>query len=179
MTVFFVAGVHSVGKTTACSEVASRLSIRHYAASKLIREEKASAVSTTSKVVADLEANQQLLVAGVHRLLDAGERFLLDGHFTLLTSGGIEPIPVRVFEHLRLAGIVLFSDRPEAIVARALKRDGSAFSVDMVRHHQERERAHAHDVALACNVPLFLLNAFDATGLENAVRDWFAAASLK
>lgn len=179
MTVFFVAGVHGVGKTTACSEVASRLSIGHYAASKLIREEKASAISANGKVVADLEANQQLLVAGVHRLLDTGHRFLLDGHFTLLTSGGIEPIPVRVFEHLRLAGIVLFSDRPEAIVARALKRDGTASSVDMVHHHQEQERAHAHDVALACNIPLFLLNAFDATGLEKVVHDWFAGARFK
>jgi adenylate kinase len=179
MTVFFVAGVHGVGKTTACSEVANRLSIGHYTASKLIREERASAISTSSKVVADLQANQQLLVAGVHRLLDTGKRFLLDGHFTLLTSSGIEPIPIRVFEHLRLAGIVLFSDFPEAIVARALERDGTASSVEVVHQHQELECAHAKDVALACNIPLFSLNAFDVTGLENAVRDWFANASVK
>lgn len=174
-----MAGVHGVGKTTACSQVASRLCIGHYAASKLIREEKASAISTNSKIVADLEANQQLLVTGVNRLLEAGQRFLLDGHLTLITSGGIEPIPVRVFERLNLAGIVLFSDHPEAIVARAIERDGTASSVAMVRHHQERERAHAHDVAVACDVPLFLLNAFDVMGLEKAVYDWFSGERSK
>lgn len=172
MSVYFVAGIHGVGKTTACAEVAKSLGIGHYAASEIIRGEKTAAVPDNSKVVADLDANQQLLVTGVHRILSARERFLLDGHFTLRTVNGVEPIPIPVFEHLRVRGLVLYFDAPENIAARVAERDGGALAVESVRLHQDAEMEHGHAVAQVLSVPLIRLDAFDTDGLKRAVLSW-------
>jgi len=94
MGVIFVAGVHAVGKTTACTHAARTLSIAHYTASSLIKAEKASAIPEWGKVVADIEGNQNLLIRGVRRvLLENRGRIILDGHFTLPNAkGDIEAI---------------------------------------------------------------------------------------
>lgn len=172
MSVFFIAGVHGVGKTTACVEVAKTLNFGHYAASTIIREAKAPAVSEKTKIVADLTANQNLLIAGVSRLVKGGQRLFLDGHFTLRTSVGIEPIPVKFFKCLKIRGIVLYYDAPEKIAARLAKRDSFSPTVEVVRSHQCQEIDHAKTVSNSLSVPLVLLKAFDSKGLELIVREW-------
>ena len=42
MKVIFVAGIHAVGKSSACKFLSSETGIPHYTASQIIREEKAS-----------------------------------------------------------------------------------------------------------------------------------------
>jgi len=172
MSVVFVAGVHGVGKTTACAKAASSLMIGHYAASAVIRGEKASAVSETSKIVADLDANQLLLINGVRRIASQGERFLLDGHFTLKSSLGIEPIPTAVFEQLGLRGSVLYWDHPEQIAARIAERDGVEADLDSIHRHQQLEVAHARAVANELSIPLVELSAFDVEGLIQSIMEW-------
>ena len=75
MKVIFVAGIHGVGKTTGCMAVAEELGIPYYTASQIIKGEKASAVVEQSKLVADIDENQRLLIQGVSKLIKGG-RFL-------------------------------------------------------------------------------------------------------
>lgn len=173
MKVIFVAGIHAVGKSTACMAVADEFGIPHFSASQIIRGERLSAVDEKSKLVADVVDNQRLLIQGVSRILERG-RFLLDGHFTMRrkSDGGIEAIHAEVFRELHVGGIVLYTDHPEEIAMRMHARDGVLQPVEMLKAHQEAEIAHAKHVAVTIAVPLVILRAFDITGTENAIRSW-------
>lgn len=170
MEIIFVAGIHGVGKTTGCKAVAEELGIPHYTASQVIRGEKASAVAEQSKLVADIDENQRLLIQGVSRLIKGG-RFLLDGHFTIRreSDGGIEAVHVDVFRQLRIEGIVIYTDAPSEIAKRIQRRDGILPPVGLLQSHQDAEIAHAKHVAAALSLPLAVLQAFDTDGMKRAI----------
>ena len=175
MKVIFVAGIHAVGKTTVCKAVSDEFGVPHYTASQIIRDEKSSAVSANSKLVAEVADNQRLLIQGVSRLLEGGI-FLLDGHFTMRrkSDGGIEAIHADVFRELRIGGVVLFTDHPEEISKRMHKRDGVSQPVEMFRSHQDAEVAHAKHIADTLGLPIVILQAFDTEGMAKAIKDWTA-----
>ncbi|ARO88760.1 AAA family ATPase [Nitrosospira lacus] len=170
MKVIFVAGIHGVGKTTGCMAVAEELGIPYYTASQIIKGEKASAVVEQSKLVADIDENQRLLIQGVSKLIKGG-RFLLDGHFTIQreSDGGIQAVPVDIFRQLRIEGIVTYTDAPSKIAKRMQLRDGVLPSVGLLQAHQEAEIAHAKHVAAVLSVPLVVLQAFDTDGMKQAI----------
>lgn len=173
MKVVFVAGIHAVGKSSACKTVSDKLGIPHFTASQIIRDEKSSAVSAESKLVTDIAENQRLLVQGVSRLLKNGQ-FLLDGHFTMRrkSDGNIEPIHVDVFHNLRVGGILLFIDHPENISKRMHARDGVLHPIEILQSHQEAEIAHATYVANTLGLPMATLQAFDIKGMVKAINAW-------
>lgn len=173
MKVIFVAGIHAVGKSTVCEVVAGEFGIPHFTASQIIRDEKSSAISMSSKLVADVVDNQRLLIQGVSRLLQDGH-LLLDGHFTVRCKLDecIEPVDIDVFRELRVGGIVLFTDNPEEISKRMYNRDGVFHAVELFQSHQDAEIAHAKYVARMLNLPMVELQAFDKDGLMNAMLNW-------
>ncbi|MBU0622897.1 MAG: AAA family ATPase [Gammaproteobacteria bacterium] len=173
MRVIFVAGVHAVGKSTACQFVSNEFGIPYFTASQIIREERASAIAENSKLVADVDGNQKLLLQGVSKRCGVG-RLLLDGHFTMRrkTDGEIEAIHIDVFRELRIAGVVLFTDHPEQISKRMLERDGATLPTEMFREHQDAELAHAKFVAESLKRPMVVLRAFDIDSMSKAVQGW-------
>ena len=173
MKVIFVAGIHAVGKSTACKVVSGEFGIPHFTASQIIRDEKSSAVSANSKLVADVVDNQRLLIQGVSRRLEEGH-FLLDGHFTMRrqSDGDIEAIHVDVFRELCVESVVLFTDHPEEIAKRMHTRDGVLHPVEMFRAHQEAEIAHAKHVANTLGLPIVSLQAFDTESMVNVIASW-------
>lgn len=173
MKVIFVAGIHAVGKSTVCNVVSDEFGIPHLTASQIIRDEKSSAVSANSKLVADVMDNQRLLIQGVARLLETGY-LLLDGHFTMRrkSDAGIEPVHVDVFRDLRVGSVVLFTDHPEEIAKRMYARDGVLHPVGMFQSHQDAEIAHAKHVADTLGLPIVTLEAFDTKGMVNAMTSW-------
>lgn len=174
MGVIFVAGVHAVGKTTACEEAARICAVPHYSASGLIKSEKQAAIPERGKVVKDIEGNQELLVRGTRRVLaESAGRVLLDGHFTLPNQAGeIEKIEFDVFHLLSLDCAVVYQDDPKEIANRLAERDGEVRSVELIAHHQSEELVHAENVSSQLGVPLVLLDAFDAAGLIKALSKW-------
>lgn len=177
MGVIFVAGVHAVGKTTACAHAAGAMDLVHYTASGLIKAEKASAIPERGKSVSDVDGNQVHLICGVEKArMQHQGRIILDGHFTLSKPNGqIEAIAIEVFRALVLDGVVVYHDEPTAIAARLNQRDGENRSPDVIAHHQNAELAHARLVATELNIPLKLLAAFDAKGLVSSIADWIEA----
>lgn len=171
MGVFFIGGVHGVGKSTCCQEVAERTGLEFFTASDLIKAEQKSAIGENSKAVLGTGLNQKLLIAGVRKRVKCNDkRVLLDGHFTLLQSSGeIILIEVNVFERLGLEGIAVFRDDPAAIYSRRQKRDGKACSSTEIRIHQDREIDYAHIVSSHLGIPIVILNAFDSDGLAQAI----------
>jgi len=175
MGVIFVAGVHGVGKTTACAYAVRSLGLAHYSASSLIKSEKNSAVPEQGKVVADVKGNQALLIRGVEKACGKHQgRIILDGHFTLAKPDGrIEAVEIEVFSSLSLDGVVVYHDEPAAIAERLHKRDGENHSVDAIAMHQDSELAHAQLVAVELGMPLEQLSAFDSDGLIATISRWW------
>jgi len=173
MGVIFVAGVHAVGKTTACQEAAKVCAIPHYSASALIKREKEAAIPQRGKVVTDIGSNQEILVRGTRRALaESDGNILLDGHFTLLNQAGeIERIEFDVFRLLRLDCAVIYQDDPKKISDRLGERDGETPSVDLIAHHQSEELLYAKDVSNKLGISLTILNAFDTTGLIEVLNE--------
>lgn len=175
MGVIFVAGVHGVGKTTACAHAVKSLGVAHYSASGLIKKEKADSISARGKAVADIERNQALLVRGVEKACGQHRgRIVLDGHFTILkTEGGIEAVAIEIFSLLGLNGIVVYHDDPVAIAERLHMRDGESYLVDVIARQQGSELAHAQLVATELNLPLEILSAFDSDALVATISRWW------
>lgn len=171
MGVIFVAGVHGVGKTTCCVEVTKQIGVPHHTASGIIKAEKASAIAESSKNVRDVQGNQDHLVQGVRKIIEAGEkRFILDGHFTLLdTHGQIQIVATDVFALLNIDGVVVFYDDPERIKARLQERDKRDWDVSLLQMHQDAELAHSRLVATTLQLPIVKLEAFDSSGLVEFV----------
>ena len=167
MSVIFVAGVHGVGKTTCCTEATKILLVPHYTASSVIKSEKASAISGLSKKVRDVNENQDHLINGVQKIIDAGaRRFILDGHFTILSSQGqVMAIDVEVFARLNIGAVVVYQDDPHQIHARLHIRDKSGSDVVSITAHQNMELEHARAVTATLQVPIVHLSAFDSSGL--------------
>ena len=175
MGIIFVAGIHGVGKTSVCQEVTKVLPIQYHTASQLIREEKAAAIASNSKLVADVEGNQLLLIQAVRRVAAAHGRILLDGHFTLRNQlGNIELVDVSVFANLGITGIAVYKDEPEIIAQRINQRDGMAYSIEDIGNHQAEEIAHSRLVSSALNIPFVELQAFDAAGLVSYCEVWLS-----
>lgn len=173
MNVILVAGIHAVGKSTACKAISAEFCIPYYTASQIIQDEKSSAVLGNSKLVADVGGNQRLLIKGISRLVKGGG-ILLDGHLTLQrkSDGEIEAIQVDVFRELQISAIVVFTDDPTEIAKRMLARDEVVRSVAFLQTHQNAEVAHAKYVADMLEVPCVVIQAFDTEHFERTIRGW-------
>jgi adenylate kinase len=171
MAIVFVGGVHGVGKSTHCQYISERTGLQWFMASALIKAEMQSAIAVGSKVVVDPIGNQELLLRGVRNCMSPGQgRALLDGHFTLLNAGGeTVAIDIDVFVRLGLERIIVIRDEAAAICDRLRERDGQDWSISIISVHQDAEINQAHAVATKLRIPVLLIDAFDANGLEKAV----------
>ncbi len=175
MGVIFVAGVHGVGKTTACACAVRALGLAHYSASGLIKSEKADSIPVQGKAVTDVEGNQALLIRGAGKACVKHQgRIILDGHFTLMKADGrIEEVAVDVFRSLSLNGIVVYHDEPTAIAERLHRRDGESYHVDVIARQQDSEVAHAQFIAAELDLPIEILSAFDSDALIATISRWW------
>jgi len=171
VSIVFVGGVHGVGKSTHCQQIAERTGLQWLTASALIKAEKESAINEHAKFVLDPAGNQELLVRGVRKHVTAShERVLLDGHFTLLKPDGeIIAIEVDVFAQLGLNTIVVLRDNPISICNRLRERDAQDWSMTMVSAHQNAEIDQAHFVASNLGIPILIVDVLDADSLTRAV----------
>ena len=174
MGIVFVAGVHAVGKSTACQQVSNDSGIAHFSASDLIKAERKNAITDQDKAVADVNGNQQLLLKAIDRKLSqTASHILLDGHFTLINAkGDIEPIGIELFEKLPLSGVVVYHDTPKSIIARMSERGGCVIQKNRVEYHQDLEIEHAQWISVELGIAIKLLNAFDVDGLRQVVSKW-------
>lgn len=149
----FFAGVHGVGKTTACRLLWEPAGFHCVTASAIIKAAKGDVNS--SKRVADVDENQRLLVESVGNLRCSWDRLLMDGHFVIMNHQGVpELIDVSVFEKLSPSVIVCLEDDPAVILERLRDRD-SQVPIANVEAMQDTEIAHAERVAQHLDVPFY------------------------
>lgn len=170
-SLFFIGGIHGVGKTSCCSKVAQLIGWQSLTASTLIKIEEASAISGQSKNVDQVSGNQDLLISSLQKHLRINNQpTLLDGHFTLKNRDDlISKIDVDVFYKLGLSGIIIFRDDPYKIGKRINDRDEKAYDISELEVHQNTEIEHGQEIASHLGVPMILLDAFDTDGLAKAI----------
>ena len=78
--IVFIGGVHGVGKTTLCNELAARFNIEHFSASNLIAREKEEE-HLRNKQVENIAGNQDHLVVAINKYFNSTSWYLLDGHW--------------------------------------------------------------------------------------------------
>jgi adenylate kinase len=159
MELVFVGGIHGVGKSTVCRDLAPRLRARHVTASDLIRRQ-ASLPVTTDKAVIDVDANQQRLVHALVDLRKDHSRIVLDGHFCVLQANhSPTTIPLTVFKAIHPIGLAVVTGELRLIQTRLNDRDGTGYSIGSLEAFQLKEIDHAAFVARSMNLPLLVTDA--------------------
>lgn len=150
----FVSGVHGVGKTYFCNIIKEKLGIKNYSASQLITERRKRDFSA-DKCVSDIDDNQLLLLDAINELRQAGDEFILDGHFCLLNEEGvIKRIPVETYTLLKPDIMILLLENPKIIAERRFQRDGIRQDECTIIDFQEAEKVYATEIAEQLNIPL-------------------------
>lgn len=174
MNIIFIAGIHGVGKTTASQVMSKKLGIPHLSASNVIKEENSFAVNETSKLVANVKENQQLLINGLKKAAH-NHWILLDGHFTMRrkSDGELENVPIEIFIDINVSAIVLYIDSPTDISDRLFARDQVRQSKESLHLHQENEITHAKYVATTLDIPLIVLPPCEVETAISQIRTLF------
>ena len=154
----FIGGVHGSGKTTIGTKAALHLGADFKSCSQIIRAERQTQTVSTPGI-ADVEVNQQALIAGLKRLRSSSVMVMLDGHFTLKTQNdGIQPIPISVFEAMLADVLFLVETRSSSICSRLASRDGISPTEAEILEHQEHEHRFAELVSRHLGRQLVVLN---------------------
>ena len=150
----FISGVHGVGKSFFCDKVRDQVGMKSFSASALITERK-KAGFPASKLIPDIDENQQYLLDAVEELKASEQEFLLDGHFCLLDgSGKITRIPENTFTSLHPDAIILLTEDPAIIAERRRSRDGITAAIEDIRAFQDEEILYAQEIADLLGVPI-------------------------
>jgi adenylate kinase len=156
VVLYFVGGIHGSGKSTLCGRLAPLIGAEHIKASDLIRERR-TAASEAGKAVADVEANQRVLLAALDARKQSSD-ILLDGHFVLLsTSGAVTEIPLATFRSLDPIAFVLVEIDPAVASDRLATRDQLRYDRHLVAKLHAAEALHASCVARELTRPLLVV----------------------
>lgn len=72
--------------------------------------------------------------------------------------GALTPVEVMVFRELKLAGVILLTEKPVIIVGRVNRRDGVAITFGEIYEFANAELVHANKVCLELALPLEVIN---------------------
>lgn len=157
----FISGIHGVGKSYLCKKLKEVIGIESYASSSLI-EQKKKIIFAADKKIADIDSNQNYLLAAVEELEEKNSFFVLDGHFCLLDEKGtITRIPEQVFVDLKPTAVVLLTEKVEIIAERRMSRDRIEIDLETTYKFQEAEVAYAKEIAEKLGVPLKISKGYD------------------
>lgn len=160
--VFFLAGVHGVGKTSICSRLADTLKIPSISASQLIKLQSKLETWTSDKKTKEIPSNQQKLLAAIRTFKKHNAAFLLDGHFALLDhSGTITPIEQNFFLEMGLSAVIFIEDAPYAISRRLEERDKVQWGTALIANLQDAERKGALSFCRKTETPLLIAKQSD------------------
>lgn len=154
----FIGGIHGVGKTTLCKLINETSRIPHYSASELISKQTKS--SLTSKLVKNINSNQDALVSAIDSVSVDSEYYLLDGHYCLLDSeNNVARIPVSTFSSIAPVAIIIITAKCEDIARRLSERDGQDYSLGLIENFQKQEQAYFEELKRELDVPNFMATA--------------------
>jgi adenylate kinase len=152
--IIFAGGVHGVGKSTLCRQVASALSISYLSASEVLKWGDINTDIKNKKVI-DIPDTQKRLLDGLKASVQPDQVYILDGHFCLFNNiGEIIPVPITTFEQINPISLILVTNAVSDIKAALEKRDERTYDAAQLSALQEKEISYAQDVADHLNIHL-------------------------
>lgn len=149
--IIFVGGIHGVGKSTLCKEIAESMPINYYSCSELIS--KKIKIDSVNKKVSNITVNQDILIEAVKEFVPNNIDLLLDGHFCLQNKkGDIEKIPLTTFERLGIGDIIIITNDLNIIVNNLYKRDSKEYKPTFIDEFQRLELEYSYKVSSSINV---------------------------
>jgi len=150
--IYFIGGIHGVGKGTICKEITSRTNLIHITASEVLKWNEISL--SENKLVKNISSTQERLIYGLENLIVEDKEYLLDGHFCLLNSSGI---PIRIdedtFDQINPKAIAIVIDDAQKIAKRLKLRDAKIYSIQILNDLQEMEIEYAKYLSDKYSIP--------------------------
>lgn len=172
--IFFIGGIHGVGKTTLCNYVSKKYNIEHLSASTLIANYKNKPFN--SLFIEGMDENQDILVKIVKSTLDKNKIYLLDGHFYLLNKDKQpEKVPEKTFVDLGIKKIIVLTEDINTILYRLKSRNNYNYDLNMLQDLQNKELNYSKQISSILNVPYKLINlsSTDKSNLDNELNKFF------
>lgn len=170
-SIIFIGGVHGVGKSQICKNIASKYSIPYFSSSDLIGWSKLNQ-NQKNKVVEDISYTQALLLKAIETIDTKSKVILLDGHFTLLTRSKhrFEKVGFDTFGLMNVKLIAVVTLNVQEIHTRLLKRDGVNYPIDVISKMQDTEIEHGESIALSKGIPFLKLENSITNELESQIQ---------
>jgi adenylate kinase len=155
--IFFLGGIHGVGKGSLCKLFSSRLNIECLTASRLINWAELNE-DPINKSVSNIGFTQERLIVALNSYCEENGTYVLDGHFCLLDKNN-EPTGIadEVFIKINPEVLLLLTAPVQIIKQRLEKRDRRSYDVGLIERMQEFEISYAKSISnlLNCELKIF------------------------
>lgn len=169
--IIFVGGIHGVGKGTLCKYLASKFGFHHLTASEVLKWSEIS--STENKRVEDITFTQVRLIKNLKQIIKPNQKYLLDGHFTLLVKdGSIKKIEVEIFEKINPISIFILTADTSVILDRLNRRDKLNYNFEKITVMQDLELQHGKSISEKLNVPFFHIKDGELSTISQYLKDY-------
>ncbi len=167
--IVFVGGVHGVGKSTFVNSIREKCpNMECLSCSTILKWE-----NPANKEVKDVSETQNTLLSNLSYFIDQDKSYILDGHFCLLTEqGGIESVPIDVFEAISPSMIVVLEEKPTIICQRLAERDSCHYSLELITKIQEQELNSAIKVAESLGIPCVVCDRVNKSSVIQNVENY-------
>ncbi|MFD0752007.1 ATP-binding protein [Mucilaginibacter calamicampi] len=169
--IIFAGGIHGVGKSTLCRDIAERIGLIHLSASELLKWKDLNTNDEKNKKVTDIPDTQDRLLKGLVAAIEQNGKYILDGHFCLFNKNGdVTPVPFDTFAGINPIALLLVTGDPNHIASMLKERDQRFYAADLLAEMQEQELIHAQMIANQLAIRLFVFN-IKETNIEQLIHE--------
>lgn len=152
--IFFIGGIHGVGKSTICKEICRELNLEYLSASQLLKWNELNK-NPQNKKVDNILLTQNNLIIGLRNNTQNDKNYLLDGHYCLLNKTNmIEAIPLDTFIQIKPINLNIILGNIDEISKRLEDRDKKIYPVELLQKFQDYELFHAKQISKKLNINL-------------------------
>lgn len=156
--IFFLAGIHGVGKNFILNKVKFLKPIKHLSASEVLKWHEIS-VNPSDKKVSSISQTQNLLINNLKKIIKEDQYYILDGHLTLLNKNGeIERIPEETFFEINPKILIVKIADAKSIYERLKQRDNKEWNIKKLIAMQNEELTYAKEIASKLAIPFYQIN---------------------
>lgn len=166
----FIGGIHGVGKSTICNYICNETGLTYLSASELIKWKELNN-NGANKKVENIVHTQDRLITGLEVTIDQNNKYLLDGHYSLLNrSGLVTKIPVETFRKINPYSLNLIIENVAEIKERLEKRDERIYEYDLLDEMQSIEISYAKELSDVLKVALNICNSKDVSTIIKSLK---------
>ncbi|AZB09304.1 AAA family ATPase [Chryseobacterium sp. G0162] len=151
--IFFIGGIHGVGKSTICKSICKDLNLKYLSASQLLKWDESE--DPKNKKVSNILQMQNKLIIGLKLNTDVNKNYLLDGHYCLLNKKNkVQPVPHDTFIQINPINLNIILGNVSEISTRLQNRDNIVYSIELLKKFQNYELSYAQELSKKLNIDL-------------------------